>query len=103
MKWLLALLGVLLAVATLTFGIQIGNLRGQFGTQQHQARQDQAQLAALRAAEFRMASQLASLTQPTDPLAAYNAVCNFLGSDGVTTWYYPCTNQAQTIPQPSGG
>ena len=41
---------------------------------------------------------------PTDPLANYTDVCNTQatnGSTGVTqTYYYPCTNEAQTIPQP---
>ena len=106
MKWLLGALGLLLAGVTLTFGIQIGNLRGQLASQQQQIRRDRAQLATVQSAESQMAGQLASLTQPTDPLASYNAVCNMPLTDQSTgmysTWYFPCTDQAQTIPQPSG-
>lgn len=102
----MALLGTLLAASTLVLGLEIGSLRGQLAVQQHRAQLDRAQLAALRTAESRMSGQLATLTVPTDPLASYDAVCNMpLSSDGgltTQTWYFPCTNSAQTIPQPSG-
>lgn len=102
----MALLGTLLAASTLVLGLEIGSLRGQLAVQQHRAQLDRAQLAALRTAESRMSGQLAALTVPTDPLASYDAVCNMPLTDtsgAVQTYYFPCTNSAQTIPQPSGG
>jgi hypothetical protein len=55
------------------------------------------QIAGLR-------NEMATLTVPTDPLSAYNEVCSAnLTNDetGITsTYWYPCTDQAQTIPQP---
>ena len=47
---------------------------------------------------------LAGLNVPTDPLAAYTDICNQPFTNGTTgvsqTYYFPCTNSAQTIPQP---
>jgi hypothetical protein len=41
---------------------------------------------------------------PSDPLSAYDQICNQQLQNSVTgneqTYYYPCTNSAQTIPQP---
>ena len=43
-------------------------------------------------------------SQPTDPLSAYTDICNTQDTNdetGITqTYYYPCTNNATTIPQP---
>jgi hypothetical protein len=48
--------------------------------------------------------QVSSLTVPSDPLAAYTDICHSEFTNGSTgalqTYYYPCTNVVQTIPQP---
>jgi hypothetical protein len=52
----------------------------------------------------KLSLNMSKLANPSDPLAAYDEVCNttvyseLSGSN--ETVYYPCTNQAQTIPQP---
>jgi hypothetical protein len=52
------------------------------------------------------AQEASQVSQPTDPLSAYNQVCSQPLTDSLTgvtsTWYLPCTNSAQTIPQPGG-
>lgn len=49
-------------------------------------------------------SQLDTLQKPSDPLSSYNEVCNQdmtnSYSGATQTYYFPCTNQAQTTPQP---
>lgn len=50
-----------------------------------------------------LSSQVGSLNAPTDPLSAYNFICNMPltnADGGTTTYYFPCTNNVQTIPQP---
>ena len=80
---------------------QVAQLRSQVTRQETATAQ---QIRQLDSAEMNTATQLAGLTQPADPLAAYDQICNAQlqnGSTGVTqTYYYPCTNNAQTIPQP---
>ena len=62
------------------------------------------QLAADRQQVTGLQSQLAQFTQPSDPLSAYNDVCDQPMTDNqndlTQTYYFPCTNSAQTIPQP---
>ena len=61
-------------------------------------------LAALQQRESAVEGQLSTLTIPDDPLSAYNQLCSTTATgeeSGVTsTYWYPCTDQAQTIPQP---
>jgi hypothetical protein len=49
-------------------------------------------------------SSVNNLNEPTDPLSSYDDICNqeMTNNDtGVSqTYYFPCTNNAQTIPQP---
>jgi hypothetical protein len=64
-----------------------------------------AQRAELKTIDSSVATLLAnSGSQPTDPLSAYTDICNTQDTNdatGVTqTYYYPCTNNATTIPQP---
>jgi hypothetical protein len=109
--WLMAvtglIIGTFLALLSDTSDLrdQTASLRAQVQAQARQLRADEAEQASLQSAEFRMSGQLATLTQPSDPLSSFDAVCNMPLSDqsGLTsTWYFPCTNSAQTIPQPSG-
>ena len=66
--------------------------------------QPAAATSQLRSQIGNLSAKVAGLSVPTDPLANYTDVCNTQatnGSTGVTqTYYYPCTNEAQTIPQP---
>ena len=77
---------------------------GTPAAQARQLRHDEALLRSLSQREPNLSDQVATLNVPTDPLSAYNDVCNqdmTNNSTGVTqTYWFPCTNQAQTIPQP---
>src|ERR1700674_5314479 len=46
-----------------------------------------------------LSTQIGAISTPSDPLSAYNQICNAQltnGSTGVTqTYYYPCTNSVQ--------
>jgi len=70
---------------------------------QHQAASYSAQISALQSSVANLVGEVAN---PTDPLSAYTDVCQAQltnDSTGITqTYYYPCTNTAQTIPQPPG-
>jgi hypothetical protein len=78
---------------------------------QSQVKTDERQITTLQnnlsATDSRLNSideQVSGLTTPTDPLGNYDQVCwnnNVTTTSGQTeTVYYPCTNNAQTIPQP---
>jgi hypothetical protein len=47
-------------------------------------------------------NQVGSLSQPNNPLAAYNAVCHSLFTNQATgvleTYYFPCTNAVVPTP-----
>jgi hypothetical protein len=97
----IAVLALALGTAGTVYGIT------EAGTAAAQARQIRHDRALLRSMGQRVSSletQVANLNVPTDPLSAYNYVCNqdmTNQSTGVTqTYWFPCTNQAQTIPQP---
>jgi len=97
----IAVLALALGTAGTVYGFtEAGKVAAQARQISHEDRQisrDEANLANLE-------TQVGSLTVPTDPLSAYNDVCNqdmTNGTTGVTQLYYfPCTNHAQTIPQP---
>lgn len=62
-------------------------------------------LASREASDYQdVSGKISGLTVPTDPLSAYNQICTSNNTNSVTgvdqTYYYPCTNMAQTIPQP---
>jgi hypothetical protein len=96
----LALGVVALALMLAWHGSADGRL-GQLQTQLTQARQADARMSAQLA---RLGGQVAGLTVPTDPLSAYNQICNQAMTNNQTgqdqVYYWPCTNNAQTIPQP---
>ena len=61
------------------------------------------QLAAEHRQIINLTNQVGVLNVPSDPLSAYNSVCNqpMTTPAGLTeTYWFPCTNSAQTIPQP---
>lgn len=111
-------IGVACALAAAAFSLSLtlkGTVDGQIGNLQRQNASLQAQNASLQGqlnAQVQqeskdysnMESKLGTLSTPSDPLSAYNEICNAQltnSSTGVTqTYYYPCTNSAQTIPQP---
>lgn len=49
-------------------------------------------------------NEVSQINVPTDPLSAYNDICSSpvtnQSTGNVQTYYYPCTNNAQTIPEP---
>ena len=104
MKIAVAVVAVL-ALALGTAGTAYGFTEaGKAAAQARQIRHDEALLRSLSQQETALGNQLAALTVPTDPLSAYNDVCSqdmTNGTTGVTqTYWFPCTNSAQTIPQP---
>jgi cell division protein FtsB len=62
------------------------------------------QVRQLRSEVTSLSAQVSAINIPTDPLSAYNDICNQQETNnntGVTqTYYFPCTNNAETIPQP---
>jgi uncharacterized protein YlxW (UPF0749 family) len=79
-------------------------------TAQHQVaslKSSEASLSKEVSGEQSAISQLqtsvAGITVPTDPLSAYSDICNSdmtNQSTGINqTYYYPCTNNVETIPQ----
>ena len=75
------------------------------GSQIKTLRQQLSQLQAREAGDYsRAMTAVGSLTPPTDPLTAYNQICDQDFTDdetGITqTFWFPCTNQAQTTPLP---
>jgi hypothetical protein len=69
-----------------------------------QARTISGQTKDISRLEGNVASLIGAVQNPTDPLANYNQVCNQQMQNGTTgvdqLFYFPCTNQAQTTPQP---
>jgi hypothetical protein len=109
--------GVVCALAAAAFSLSLtlkGSLDGQIGNLQRQNASLQAQNARLQTQldgqvqqeskdYANMQAKMGSLSTPSDPLSSYNEICNTQATDnsGVTqTYWYPCTNNAQTIPQP---
>jgi hypothetical protein len=68
---------------------------------QRTLRADGQQISELQGTVSGLSSQLAS---PADPFGAYDQICNAMLTNQSTgtaqTFYYPCTNSVQTIPQP---
>ena len=76
---------------------QISNQNGQVARLHGLLTREQAEITYL-------SNQVTTLNMPSDPLSAYNDICNQQmtnSNSGITqTYYFPCTNSAQTIPQP---
>jgi type II secretory pathway pseudopilin PulG len=112
MRNLPVLLAILLAGAALGAVIVIWQSQGSQAaqatrTEQSQARQIRllkSQSAQLGAQVSQLSTQIAGVTAPDDPLSAYSDICNMQFNNQATglnqTYYLPCTNNAQTIPQP---
>jgi len=107
-----ALIIIMAAAAVASIPIGFGVQSSEIGRQQAQITQRTAELTRLQhqlaSDEQRLANledSVATLNTPTDPLSAYSVVCNQDMTNSVTgitqVYYFPCTNQAQTIPQPA--
>jgi hypothetical protein len=100
-------LSVALALQLGSANTQIGQLQTQVSGLSGELRGVDAPLnvqRALSSDQQSITSLNTSLNTSTDPLSAYNEICSSQqvnNTTGVTqTYYYPCTNQVQTIPQP---
>ena len=84
--------------------IDHGQAQQQAAADHRQMRALRSQVAALSTQVGSLGSQVSAISQPSDPLSAYNQICNQPFTDSQTgnqaTYYFPCTNSAQTIPQP---
>jgi hypothetical protein len=93
------------AAAALAFvahdqGNQASQLRATVTAQHHQLATLNSQLSNLDSVVNGLSNQVGGLTS----LSAYNDVCNQPitndATGNVQTYYFPCTNQATTTPQP---
>jgi hypothetical protein len=94
-----------LAVVALVFaGVVWSRLSGVEASATRTQTAETSRISQLENQVASLQNKMTSLTVPTDPLSAYNQICNQQftnGQTGVTqTYYLPCTNSAQTIPQP---
>jgi hypothetical protein len=104
-KRILAAVGVLVLAAAGAAAVVV--IRGDAARIRTLQRQDVTltqQVRSLNDQVTQLGSTVAGINQPSDPLSAYNDVCNQDMQNNVTgadqTYWFPCTNQAQTIPQP---
>lgn len=97
------LIGGIAALAVTVTG-KIDDLNGEVKSDRGVITGLQSQLAGQQADIAKLNNAMGSLSQPTDPLSAYDQICTAENTNGTTgvlqTYYYPCTNSVQTIPQP---
>ena len=90
----------LIAVAVITHGA----LDAQQSRITHIQQTDSRTISGLRSKVASLTNQVATMNTPTDPLSSYDQVCSTQATNdetGITsTYWYPCTSQAQTIPEP---
>jgi hypothetical protein len=98
----IAVLALALGAAGTVYGVTQAS---RMAAQAREIRHDETLIRSLSQQQTSLQGKVAGLTVPTDPLSAYSAVCNQAMTNqntGVTqTFWFPCTNNAQTIPQPS--
>jgi hypothetical protein len=91
-------------VETTSLQSQIRAADSRTTTVSSRLRGEQNQLNGLASKYSQIAGTLATLSTPSDPLSAYDDICNQQTTNDATgiiqTYYYPCTNSAETIPQP---
>ena len=107
MKITVVILAVIVAALTAATTVQVVTVAGWRHQQAVVQRQQTAKAATddheIAALENNVAQLLGEVSNPADPLSAYTDVCNEQANDsigGTETYYFPCTNQAQTTPQP---
>ena len=83
---------------------QVRQLDAQVAQLHRDHQEDTAKLTEMGASIGSIDARVAGLSNPVDPLSAYTDTCNAQltnnATDVMQTYYYPCTNSAQTIPQP---
>ena len=97
-----------LAIGALLVGwfalTQVSGLRGQVNSQRSKLGSYASELSSDRSLISQLQDKMGSLSTPQDPLSAYDDICNAQLTNSTTgltqTYYYPCTNNAETIPQP---
>jgi peptidoglycan hydrolase CwlO-like protein len=103
MRAILAALVMLAALGGGLFGVSTEDST-RASQLSHQITQLRSQLSSDQAEMSSLSHQVGTLTVPSDPLSAYNTVCNQdmtnSNNDLTEVYYFPCTNSAQTIPQP---
>jgi tRNA1(Val) A37 N6-methylase TrmN6 len=107
MKIIAAAAAGLAVVALIFAGLAWSHLSGvetSARNAQQASRSASSQISQLQNQVATLQGKVAGLNVPTDPLAAYTDICNQPFTNGTTgvsqTYYFPCTNSAQTIPQP---
>ena len=101
-----ALAGVLGSGVAFAFAAtgQVRQLETQVAQLQRDRQEQDAKLAEMGSVIGSIDTTVAGLSNPVDPLSAYTDICHQDMTNDATdltqTYYYPCTNSAQTIPQP---
>jgi hypothetical protein len=106
MKIALAVVTSVLVAALIAMFVIVSSLSGQVSTLYGDRSHDQQQISGLQNQLDDDEQKLQDLNEPQDPLSAYTGICHQdmfnSGINEYQTWYFPCTNNAQTIPQPAG-
>jgi predicted PurR-regulated permease PerM len=80
------------------------SLRQQVADQQSALSSEGTQTTQEQESITSLTTKVDGLTQPSDPLSAYISICNMPLVNDATgveqTYYFPCTNVVQTIPEP---
>jgi hypothetical protein len=114
-KYILTAIGVLVIAIIITSMVIMNN---KIDSLQTKTTKEQAEITSLQQQQKQSGSEFTTientlgslnrtvmgLSDPVDPLSAYTDICNVQLDNGATgiqqTYYYPCTNNAETIPQP---
>jgi hypothetical protein len=103
-----AIAAIVLAAVAAGFGFvqhqDVGRADARLSRQARQITSLSRQVAQVGTREQALSGTVGTLNAPSDPLSAYDDVCNTQATNDSTgftqTYWYPCTNEAQTIPQP---
>ena len=83
---------------------EVSQLTTQMQGAQATAQRDDSLIQEQSSQISSLSNTVSGLSQPSDPLSAYNQICTAQATNSTTgitqTYYYPCTNQATTTPQP---
>jgi type II secretory pathway pseudopilin PulG len=106
MKIVIAILGGVAVLALAVSGWTTAHANSTASHDQQVINSQAREIRSLTNHVDNIGQQVGSISQPSDPLSAYNQICNQQMTNGSTganqTFYFPCTNSAQTIPQPGG-
>ncbi|HWE55814.1 MAG TPA: hypothetical protein VG435_09885 [Acidimicrobiales bacterium] len=85
---------------------QVAATASSLATLKTQVSQDAGQLSNIQESVTSLTSQVGAISKPSDPLSAYNQICDSTFQNSTTDleqlYYYPCTNVVQTTPLPGG-